>query len=94
MAPLAGALSDRTRSGWGRHAPWIVASVVLGAALLVAARYSPTIGVLLAVCTLAQGALEIAPGPLQPLHTTVPDRVPVRRGRRARAWLNRPGVCR
>jgi MFS family permease len=76
MAPLAGALSDRTRSRWGRRAPWIVAGVVLGAALLVAARYSPTIGVLLAIYTLAQVALEIAPGPL---HATVPDRVPASR---------------
>ena len=76
MGPLAGALSDRTRSGWGRRAPWIVAGAVLGAALLVAARYSPTIGVLLAVYTLSQVALEIAPGPL---HATVPDRVPAGR---------------
>lgn len=74
--PLVGALSDRTRSRWGRRAPWIVAGAVLGAALLVAARYSPAIGVLLAVYTLAQVALEIAPGPL---HATVPDRVPASR---------------
>lgn len=32
--PLFGALSDRTRSRWGRRIPWMVACAVLGGALL------------------------------------------------------------
>ncbi len=72
LGPLGGALSDRTRSRWGRRAPWIVAGSVLGAALLVAVRYSPTVGALLALYTLSQAARELAPGPL---NATVPDRV-------------------
>lgn len=33
--PLAGALSDRTRSRWGRRRPWVVGSAVPGAVALV-----------------------------------------------------------
>ncbi|WP_394525523.1 MFS transporter [Paenarthrobacter nicotinovorans] len=73
VGPVAGALSDRTRTRWGRRTPFIVAGAVLGAALLVATRYSPTVAALLLLFTMAQVALGLAPGAL---NATVPDRVP------------------
>jgi MFS family permease len=76
IQPIAGILSDRTRSRWGRRAPWIVAGAVIGAALLVAMRFSPSIGILLITYSLAQLGLNLASGPL---NATVADRVPAER---------------
>lgn len=73
IQPIAGILSDRTRSRWGRRAPWIIAGAVIGAALLVAMRFSPTIGLLLVTYSVAQLGLNLASGPL---NATVADRVP------------------
>jgi len=73
MQPIVGVLSDRTRSVWGRRAPWIAAGGVLGAAAIISLRYSSTVGMLIAAFALAQLALNLATGPL---NTTVADRVP------------------
>lgn len=73
VQPVVGLLSDRTRSRWGRRAPWIAAGAVLGAALLVAVRHSAGIGLLIAFWALAQLAISGAQGAL---NTTVPDRIP------------------
>lgn len=70
--PIVGALSDRTRSPWGRRAPWILAGVVVGAGALVLTRYSTTVGLLMIAWPLAQTALSCALGPL---NTTIADRV-------------------
>ncbi|MED7931437.1 MFS transporter [Nonomuraea sp. LP-02] len=70
---IAGLLSDRTRSRWGRRAPWIAGGAVLGAALIIGARYSAGIGLLIATWALAQLAINAAQGALG---TTVPDRIP------------------
>lgn len=53
MNPLAGALSDRTRTRWGRRRPWMVSGVVVFAGALVWIAFSPdtlqlTLGWLLA----------------------------------------------
>jgi Na+/melibiose symporter-like transporter len=45
--PLAGALSDRTTSRFGRRLPWLVGGTLLGAlALVVLSRQSTVVGVL------------------------------------------------
>jgi MFS family permease len=73
VGPIVGALSDRTRSRWGRRSGWIAIGAILGGLLLVAVRYSPTVGVLLITYTLAQVALGLVPAAL---NATIPDRVP------------------
>lgn len=72
--PIVGLLSDRTRSRWGRRAPWIVGGALVSGASLVALSYSPTVGALVALWALAGIATNAASGPLA---ATVPDRVPV-----------------
>ncbi|CAN5826367.1 MFS transporter [soil metagenome] len=76
VQPLVGLLSDRTRSPWGRRAPWIAAGAVTGAACLVGMRFSASIAVLVVAWSLTQLAVNIAQGPLS---TTVADRVPENR---------------
>lgn len=75
IQPIAGILSDRTRSSWGRRAPWIVAGAVIGAGLLFAMRFSPTIGILLITYSAAMLGVNLASGPL---NATVADRVPAK----------------
>ncbi len=72
VQPIVGVLSDRTRSRFGRRAPWILSGAVIGAACLVLARFSPTLAVLGVSMALAQAILNVALGPLQ---ATVADRV-------------------
>ncbi|SFR84475.1 Na+/melibiose symporter [Agromyces sp. CF514] len=72
VQPIVGVLSDRTRSRFGRRAPWILSGAIIGSALLVVARFSPTLAVLGLAIALAQGFLNMA---LAPLQTTVADRV-------------------
>ncbi|MFF0771200.1 MFS transporter [Nonomuraea wenchangensis] len=76
VQPVAGLLSDRTRSRWGRRAPYVAGGAVLGAALLIGVRYSAGIGLMIALWALAQVAINLAQGPL---NTTVPDRIPENR---------------
>ncbi|RJL35862.1 MFS transporter [Bailinhaonella thermotolerans] len=73
IQPIAGVLSDRTRSRWGRRAPYIAAGAVLGAALLIGVRHAPGIGVLIALWAVAQLVINVAQGPLT---VTIADRVP------------------
>lgn len=73
IQPIAGVLSDRTRSGWGRRAPWIAGGAVLGALLLVGLRYSNTIILMAIFWSMAQLVINAAQGPLT---ATVADRVP------------------
>lgn len=73
VQPIVGVLSDRTRSVWGRRAPWIAAGAVLGAAAILTLYLSTTIGLLIAAFSLVQLSVSLAQGPL---NTTVADRVP------------------
>jgi MFS family permease len=73
IQPIVGMLSDRTRSRWGRRAPWIAAGAVVGAALVALLPVVPTIAVLVIVWSFAQLVVNIAQGPLI---ATVVDRVP------------------
>lgn len=73
LLPIIGTLSDRTRSPWGRRAPWIVGGVVAGGALLALMPVAPNIAVLVIIWSIASLVINIAQGPLS---TTVADRVP------------------
>ena len=71
--PIAGALSDRTRSKLGRRTPWIIAGSVVGAVALASVAYMPTFWSITAVWVVAAIALNS----MQPaLTTVVADRFP------------------
>jgi len=76
IQPVVGMLSDRTRSPWGRRAPWIAAGSVAGAALVALLPVAPSIAVLVIIWSLVQLAVDSASGPHM---TTVVDRVPASR---------------
>ena len=73
IQPIVGMLSDRTKSKWGRRAPWIAGGGVVGAALVALLPVAPTIAVLVIIWSLVQLVVNIAQGPLG---ATVADRVP------------------
>src|SRR3712207_710904 len=74
--PIAGQISDRTRSRFGRRAPWITLGALAGALALVGlASASSLVGVIIA-WTLVQICYNFAQGPLS---AVMPDRVPVKR---------------
>ncbi|MFC1442185.1 MFS transporter [Streptacidiphilus sp. N1-10] len=81
--PLAGALSDRTLSRWGRRRPWIVGGALAGAAgLAVTAAQHSVLGVALGWC-LAQAGLN---GMLAGVTTPVADTVPVEQRAEVSGW--------
>ncbi|MDR6865925.1 MFS family permease [Microbacterium resistens] len=74
--PLAGQISDRTRSRFGRRAPWMIVGVLAGGLALIGLAFADTlIGIVLA-WTLVQIAYNFAQGPLS---AVMPDRVPLSR---------------
>jgi MFS family permease len=85
--PLAGALSDRTRSRFGRRLPWLVGGTALGAAALaVLSRQSTVAGVLVGWCV-AQACLNAA---YAGLTAEVPDHVPVAQRGTVSGWFGLP----
>ncbi|MBT2550559.1 MFS transporter [Arthrobacter sp. ISL-65] len=71
--PIFGTISDRTRSRFGRRAPFIVGGALLGGLSLVALGLSNSI-LLIAVCwTLVQASFNAVQGPFSAI---MPDRVP------------------
>lgn len=76
VQPIAGYLSDRTRTRWGRRAPWIASGAIVGSVALVAMRSSTTIATLIVAWAIAQATINMAQGPL---NTTVADRVAERK---------------
>ncbi len=76
--PVGGSLSDRTRSRFGRRAPWLIAAPIgLLGALAFLGRAATVILVLLGWC-LAQAVANLYQAPLT---AVIPDRVPrARRG--------------
>ena len=74
--PIAGQISDRTRSRFGRRAPWIVIGSLAGGLALVGLAFANwLVGVVIA-WTLVQIAYNFAQGPLS---AVMPDRVPLAR---------------
>lgn len=73
--PVAGAISDRTRSRFGRRAPWMVAGALIGGLALVGMAFADTIVTIAIAWTMVQIAYNFAQGPLSAI---LPDRVPVR----------------
>lgn len=71
--PIVGAWSDRTRSPWGRRAPYFIAGTFLVAACLYAIALAPTFAVVVAGVLVIQLASNTVQGPWQAL---IPDRVP------------------
>src|SRR5207302_10104669 len=72
--PLAGMLSDRTTSRWGRRRPWLIAGGVLTVADLLMLSVAPS----LLVVAIGWIVLQIATSTLQvALLAILPDQVPV-----------------
>jgi MFS family permease len=74
--PAAGQISDRTRSKFGRRAPWIIGGAVLGGIALVALGLMNSLVGLIVAWVFVQIAYNFAQGPLSAI---LPDRVPVAR---------------
>ena len=63
VQPVAGALSDRTRTRWGRRIPWLMVGAPLAAAAYVAIPWAPTVGLMMLVIGLANFALALFRAP-------------------------------
>ncbi|WP_426516363.1 MFS transporter [Diaminobutyricibacter sp. McL0618] len=74
--PIAGQISDRTRSRFGRRAPWIVIGSLVGALSLIGLAFANSFVSVLIAATLVQTAYNFAQGPLS---AVMPDRVPIKR---------------
>ncbi|GAA3340152.1 MFS transporter [Curtobacterium pusillum] len=75
--PIAGQVSDRTRSRLGRRAPWMIGGVVVGAVGLVALAFASGS---LVVITIAWCIVQIGYNFVQgPVSAILPDRVPLNR---------------
>lgn len=73
--PIAGLLSDRTRSRFGRRSGWIIGGALIGGLGLIGMAASSTIVQVGIAATIMQVAYNFAQGPLS---AVLPDRVPRR----------------
>jgi MFS family permease len=71
--PVFGALSDRTRSRFGRRRPWLVGGVLCGCAALAVIGLAPTINIVLLGWCIAQLAYNAV---LASMVAIIPDRIP------------------
>ncbi|WP_223693619.1 MFS transporter [Leifsonia poae] len=74
--PIAGQLSDRTRSRFGRRAPWIFLGALAGGLSLVGLAFANSIVGIAIAWVLVQVCYNFAQGPLS---AVMPDRVPLSR---------------
>ncbi|MEV8358304.1 MFS transporter [Microbacterium sp. NPDC076895] len=72
-SPIAGLISDRTRSRFGRRAPWLVTGAIAIGLSLIGMSVANTIVSLLLAWTIVQIALNLL---ISPLTALLPDRVP------------------
>lgn len=71
--PIAGAVSDRTRSRFGRRAPWMIGGALVGGLALVGMSAANGIVQIAIAWVIAQFAYNFLQGPLSAI---LPDRVP------------------
>ncbi|SFR68464.1 Na+/melibiose symporter [Agromyces sp. CF514] len=71
--PIVGAISDRTRSRFGRRAPWMVGGALIGGVLLFGMGYLDSILWLTVFWVLIQVSLNALQGPMSAI---TPDRFP------------------
>lgn len=76
ILPVVGALSDRTRSGWGRRAPWILGGAAATVLVLVLMTRATSVWQLAALAGLIGVTTNTA---LAPLMASMADRVPADR---------------
>ena len=74
--PIAGQISDRTRSRFGRRAPWIFLGVLAGGLSLVGLAFANSLVGIAIAWVLVQVCYNFAQGPLS---AVMPDRVPLSR---------------
>ena len=74
--PIAGQVSDRTRSRFGRRAPWIFIGALAGGLALVGLAFANSLVGVVIAWTLVQITYNFAQGPLS---AVMPDRVPLKR---------------
>ncbi|WP_127473351.1 MFS transporter [Microbacterium sulfonylureivorans] len=74
--PIAGQISDRTRSRFGRRAPWIIIGSLAGGLALTGLAFADSLVGLVIAWTLVQICYNFAQGPLS---AVMPDRVPLAR---------------
>ncbi len=74
--PIAGQVSDRTRSRFGRRAPWIIIGALAGGLSLVGLAFANSLVGIVIAWTLVQICYNFAQGPLS---AVMPDRVPLAR---------------
>lgn len=61
---IAGALSDKTKSKFGKRSPWIVGGAFVFMLAMIAASFSPTIPILLITWMVGQAALNFIVAPM------------------------------
>lgn len=83
--PLAGALSDRTTSRFGRRRPWALGGTVAGAAAVALLAGQRTIAGVIVCWFLAQFGLNVVQAAIT---AAVPDQVPVRQRGVASGWIS------
>lgn len=76
LLPLVGVFSDRTKSRFGRRAPWMLYGAIFGALALVGLRFSVNIALIAVFWALVQVLFNTV---LTPLLATAADRVPENR---------------
>jgi MFS family permease len=74
--PIAGQISDRTRSRFGRRAPWMLLGALAGGLALVGLAFANSLVGVVIAWTLVQICYNFSQGPLSAI---LPDRVPTAR---------------
>ncbi|CAB4963157.1 MAG: MFS transporter [Actinobacteria bacterium] len=82
--PLAGALSDRTTSRFGRRRPWILLGALIGAVMIALLSTQTTVVGLAVLWGLGQAAVNAA---YSALTAAIPDQVPVPQRGAASGWV-------
>ncbi|MFF0388320.1 MFS transporter [Kitasatospora sp. NPDC004615] len=77
--PIAGVLSDRTRTRYGARRPWMLGGALIGSVALLTAGLAPSVAALTVCVMLVQFGFNASQGPFS---AVLPDRVPEKlRGR-------------